>query len=106
LAQWRPNRAAAVVMAHHSLHHMVQLEEIFQRVKEAIGSTGYFVTTDMIGRNGHMRWPEALAIVQEIWKEMPERFKYNHQLGRLEVEYEEPSTSRRLPPTGTCRRSL
>ena len=88
LAKWRPNRAVAVVMAHHSLHHMVELEEIFQRVKEAIGSTGYFVTTDMIGRNGHMRWPEALAIVQEIWKTMPERYRYNHQLGRLEEKYE------------------
>jgi SAM-dependent methyltransferase len=88
LAEWRPGCPIAVVMAHHSLHHMVELETLFERIKDAIGSSGYFVSSDMIGRNGHMRWPEALAVIHAIWKDMPERYKYNHQLKRLEPEYE------------------
>ena len=42
----------------------------------------------MIGRNGHMRWPEALTIIQDIWRTMPDRYKYNHQLSRFEAMYE------------------
>ena len=38
---------------------------------------GRFITSDMIGRNGHQRWPEALAIVQEFWRELPKAYRYN-----------------------------
>ena len=35
-----------------------------------------------------MRWPEAYGVLSELWKELPETYKYNHQLKRLEIEYE------------------
>lgn len=88
IARWRAGNSAAAVMAHHSLHHMVTLEETFATVKKAIGEDGYFLTCDMVGRNGHMRWPEALAIVHDIWRTMPDRYKYNHQLNRYEEMYQ------------------
>ena len=84
VGHWQPARPVAIVMAHHSLHHMVALEEVFSSVKVAIGKDGYFLTCDMVGRNGHMRWPEALEIIQGIWQTMPDRYKYNHQLKRFE----------------------
>ena len=84
LARWRAECPLAVVIAHHSLHHIVALEEVFQNIQEAIGNSGYFLTCDMIGRNVHMRWPEALTVIHEIWRTMPDRYKYNHQLRRFE----------------------
>jgi hypothetical protein len=42
----------------------------------------------MIGRNGHMRWPEALDYVHQFWRELPESHRYNHQLKRYEALYE------------------
>ena len=33
----------------------------------------------MIGRNGHMRWPEALVIVNEYWEELPASYRYDRQ---------------------------
>jgi SAM-dependent methyltransferase len=86
-AHWNPG-PLAVVMAHQALHHFAELEAIFANVKAAIGDRGYFLTNDMIGRNGHLRWPEALAVVHDIWREMPDRYKYNHQLKRFESLYE------------------
>jgi SAM-dependent methyltransferase len=86
-ARWHPG-PLAVVMAHQALHHFVELEAIFANVKAAIGDRGYFLTNDMIGRNGHLRWPEALSIVHDIWRDMPDRYKYNHQLKRFESLYE------------------
>jgi hypothetical protein len=42
----------------------------------------------MIGRNGHQRWPEALAAVHEFWKELPSSYRYNRLLDRHEEMYE------------------
>ena len=55
------------IMANHSLHHMVDLERIFRRVYDSLTDYGIFVTNDMIGRNGHMRWPEARLFVDFFW---------------------------------------
>ena len=57
-----------------------------QRATQAIPIVG--MTDDMIGRNGHMRWPEALVILDGLWKELPNSYKYNHQLKRLEVQFD------------------
>lgn len=85
---WRPDLPVSIVMAFHSLHHIQALEQIFSNIKQAIGQDGYFLVCDMVGRNGHMRWPEALAIVEGLWKSMPDRYKFNHQLNRFEETYE------------------
>ena len=67
---------------------MLALEHLFEVIHEALEENGLFLTTDMIGRNGHMRWPEALEIIQGIWRFMPDHYKTNHQLKRVEKEYE------------------
>lgn len=85
--RWQPAQGYDVVMANQSLHHVVELEHLFDSVASAIGDHGIFVTSDMVGRNGHQRWPEALAILQEFWREMPESNRYNLQLRRQEHEF-------------------
>jgi len=72
------------MIANHSLHHMVELEQIFARTKAALRPDGIFVTNDMIGRNGHMRWPETLSWVEQIWSFLPNRLKYNRQFDLLD----------------------
>jgi 2-polyprenyl-3-methyl-5-hydroxy-6-metoxy-1,4-benzoquinol methylase len=85
---WQPSKSYHAVMANQSLHHVVNLEGLFASVRKAIEPTnGTFITSDMIGRNGHQRWPEALAIVNEFWEKLPERYKYNHQLKRTDTEF-------------------
>lgn len=76
-----------VVIANQVLHHFTELEALFEKVKIAIGDYGIFVTSDMIGRNGHMLWPEALTIVDSLWPQLEDRLKYNHCLGRMEHVY-------------------
>ncbi len=88
LNKWEADCAYDIVMAHHSLHHVVDLEHLLGQVSTSLGESGRFLVNDMIGRNGHMRWPEALLVVQLIWRSMPERYKYNHQLRRFEAEYD------------------
>ena len=85
--KWKPRRQYDAVMANQSLHHVVELESLFGSIHEAISHGGRFVTSDIIGRNGHMRWPEARAIVAEFWKELPAAYRYNRQLKRQEEEF-------------------
>ena len=85
---WRPPGRYHVIVAFQSLHHFVELELLFDKIHRALHPDGYFLVDDMIGRNGHQRWPEALASVNELWRELPKRHTYNHQLKRFEREYE------------------
>jgi SAM-dependent methyltransferase len=78
------DRKYAAVIAHQSLHHVVELENLFDVVKTNIDPNGYFITSDMVGRNGHMRWPKALAVVNELWESLEPNYKYNHMQGRQE----------------------
>ncbi len=76
------------VMANQSLHHVSNLEHLYDQVKLGLHAHGSFLISDMIGRNGHQRWPESLEIVNKFWKDLPESYRYNVLLDRLEKEYE------------------
>jgi SAM-dependent methyltransferase len=67
-------------MAHHSLHHILELERLFGMMDDCLQPHGKFVTQDMIGRNGHMRWPETLNFVNAFWAVTDPSKKINHQL--------------------------
>lgn len=85
---WQPEKNYHIVIANQALHHFVELEILFDKIYEVLHPQGYFLTHDMIGRNGHQRWPEALAIFNQLWAELPTHYKYNHLLQRVEIEYE------------------
>jgi SAM-dependent methyltransferase len=76
-----------VVMANQSLHHVVELEHLFDAIREALADDGAFLVSDMIGRNGHMRWPEALEAMQPFWAELPPSYRYNQLMQRGEPEF-------------------
>ena len=84
---WKATRAYDGVMASQSLHHAMKLEGLFDEVRGILGDGGYFVIDDIIGRNGHQRWPEALAAVRDFWRELPRSYRYNRQLDRYERRY-------------------
>lgn len=85
--QWTPTKKYNLVVANQCLHHVVELEHLYDQINSALEPDGYFITSDIIGRNGHMRWPEALELLQQIWRKMPDRYKTNHALKRFEKKY-------------------
>ena len=76
-----------VVMANQSLHHVVELERLYAAIRAQLAPQGRFLVSDMIGRNGHMRWPEARALVEEAWEWLPDRYRFNWQLQRQEQAF-------------------
>jgi len=86
--QWQPEKNKYdIVMANQSLHHVLNLEGLFNATNLALKDDGSFITSDMIGRNGHQRWPEALELLKPFWAELPEKYKYNQLLQRKETGY-------------------
>lgn len=83
----RFDRQHDVIMANHSLHHIVNLEGVFEASYNALTDKGIFATADMIGRNGHMRWPEAAVILKAFWPLLRLDQRYHVQLKRLEAEF-------------------
>jgi len=88
LNTWVATEKYSVVIAKDTLHHVLELEHLFDAIHGSMEENGVFLTTDMIGRNGHMRWPESLEIIQAIWQFIPDHYKLNHQLKRVEKEYD------------------
>ncbi len=85
---WVPDKTYDGVLANQSLHHVLELEHLFDQIAACLPKHGKFMISDMIGRNGHQRWPEALNMVHQFWQELPDRYRYNHLLRRHEEIYE------------------
>lgn len=85
--QWRPAQQYHIVIANQCLHHVVALESLFAGIHDALVQDGRFLVSDMIGRNGHQRWPEALEVVNGLWSTLADRYKYNHIRRRMERNF-------------------
>jgi SAM-dependent methyltransferase len=87
--RWTPTEpdAYAAVVANQILHHVVELEHLFDAVRDALAPGGRLVTRDMIGRNGHCCWPEVKAVVDELWAALPRRLHYDVRFERFYDRY-------------------
>ncbi len=85
--QWTTDLNFDLVIANQCLHHVLNLEHLFEVIYQSLNDGGEFLVSDMIGRNGHMRWPEAMEALSPIWSELPDRLKYNQLLQRFEADY-------------------
>jgi len=95
LNRWRPEGRYDAVLANQSLHHIVGLENLFDGVARSLGPGGRFIVSDMIGRNGHKRWPEALAIVEEFWDALPPTYRVDRQRNIQEGRFPDTDYSTR-----------
>jgi SAM-dependent methyltransferase len=86
--QWTPLNEYDAVLANQALHHVLNLEGLFGQIKSCLKPHGSFIISDIVGRNGHLRWPEALDIVHEFWRKMPPSYRFNPILNRYEELYE------------------
>lgn len=85
--QWQAAKKYHLIIANQSLHHVEELENLYDHISLALTENGKFITSDVIGRNGHQRWPEALELLNPIWKNMSTRYKHNHAFNRFEKKY-------------------
>jgi len=66
-----------LVLAHASLHHMINHEHIMQEVKKSLKFDGNFVVQEPIPRNGLLMWDETKKVANDLWTLIPEKYKYD-----------------------------
>lgn len=82
-----PARRFDVVIANQCLHHFLELEHALDFIAASLVDDGAFLTCDVIGRNGHQLWPEALEEVQRIWRTLPHHLRRDRTRGGHAAEY-------------------
>lgn len=76
-----------VVIFNQSLHHVTELEVLLDEVKRKLKPGGKILLSEMIGRNGHVRWPVALHWIWQFWRELPPSYRYNRMYRCYEELY-------------------
>jgi SAM-dependent methyltransferase len=85
--QWAPEHEYDSVIANQALHHVLNLEGLFAQIKSSLRPHGTLILSELVGRNGHQRWPEALRMVHEFWRKLPPSYRFNRKLQRYEEMY-------------------
>jgi len=66
-----------LVLAHASLHHMINHEHIVQEVKKSLKFDGNFIVHEPIPRNGLLMWEETKRVANDLWSIIPAKYKYD-----------------------------
>ena len=87
LNSWEAAEPADAYLACHSLHHVVELEHLFDEVARTLRDDGVLLVNDMVGRDGHRRWPEAAGIVHGLWRTLAPSQRLNNYTGVEDSRY-------------------
>ena len=63
-------------------------KDTFNTIRRALHPDGAFASIDVVGRNGHMRWPEALALIERMWQFLPDQKRYHTILKTTDAQYQ------------------
>lgn len=75
-----------VIMAFAALHHFENLDLVTKQINKGLKPRGIFVTVDIPTRNGYLLWDETKEVVDNIWKILPTKFKFDHT-AHAEITY-------------------
>jgi SAM-dependent methyltransferase len=70
-----PKNSFDFVFAHASLHHIINLEHLFQQVHDALSPDGEFFIFDIIGKNRVLLWEENLHFLNRILERIPSHLR-------------------------------
>ena len=73
-----PSDEFDLVFCHASLHHLVELEHVFEQIKHTLKPGGELIAVDVVTRQGYRMWPETRRVIDDIWKTLPAQYRVNH----------------------------
>lgn len=73
--------------ANQSLHHIQELEHLFDTIYYSLAECGVFLLGDMIGKNGHTFWPESLFFVNLLWEMIEDSKKIDVRKNSMDKFY-------------------
>jgi glycosyltransferase involved in cell wall biosynthesis/SAM-dependent methyltransferase len=64
-----------LILAHASLHHLVNLEHVFYQIHKGLKTTGHLILQDIIGKTQVLFWKENVDFARELVAQMPQKYK-------------------------------
>jgi len=72
-----PANTYDIVFAHASLHHIMDHEHVCTEIKKAMKNDSEFIVFDIIAKNGNQMWDETKKIANELWSDLPAKYRYD-----------------------------
>jgi SAM-dependent methyltransferase len=70
-----------VALCVSGLHHVVELEHLFDQIAGAVGPDGEFWSIgETLGRNGGRMWPESYEVANAFFRRLPPKYRANRVL--------------------------
>lgn len=70
-------RRSDVIIVNQFFHHVGNLEVMVRNISRCLAPDGAVLTSDVVGRNGHLLWPSVEAIVQDRWAQLPVQQRFD-----------------------------
>jgi len=86
--RWAPAQPFDAIVCNQFLHHVPAVEAFVGRLQQWLSPAGMLLTHDVIGDRGHVLWPNARQVVDQIWPHLPEAWKQDRS-GRQVDPYED-----------------
>ena len=85
-----------VAFAYHSLHHFYPVENVINKVRDALRPDGVFVIEEYVGPN-RFQWSDAqIDAANELLSIIPEKYRQRYRLKHIKKKAHRPGTLRML----------
>lgn len=78
----------STIIVNQFFHHVDALEQFCEVLERSLADDGLILSSDVVGRNGHVLWPSVAQDVEAFWKELPDQKKIDRGDGRIKSQYE------------------
>lgn len=82
-----PPSACDLIVVNQFFHHVERLEDFCAAIAAQLRPDGVLVTSDVIGRNGHVLWPSVDAHVQQAWRGLPQQQRFDRYFWATQSAY-------------------
>ena len=76
-----------VIIVNQFFHHVTELETCCQSLRRSLAPDGVLLSSDIVGRNGHMLWPDVETMVQHAWSSLPPSKRYDRHFNKWMERY-------------------
>jgi SAM-dependent methyltransferase len=76
-----------VIVVNQFLHHVEELESFCASLRLCLAPGGVLLSSDIVGRNGHMPWADVLEAITEAWSALPPERRYDRHFDRVLEAY-------------------
>jgi 2-polyprenyl-3-methyl-5-hydroxy-6-metoxy-1,4-benzoquinol methylase len=76
-----------VIIVNQFFHHVTELETLCRSLRGSLAADGVLVSSDIIGRNGHLLWPDVESEVQQVWSTLPAAQRHDRHFNATLARY-------------------